>query len=137
MSDLVSRIDSRIRQIQALLGEQVKPNGVTGGKKTAAGFGRELISSIAGIPHGSLPQIGGLSIDGLNGLSGTLEPFKPGTVKPIDAGLKHDPLSAILDAETGQKSGRSSEIGLLKSALEAYKNGPVPIKKEPELGPPR
>lgn len=130
MSDLVSRIDSRIHQIQALLGETEKPNGPVEGRKKSAAFDQELLTQIAGLPHSSLPPLGGLGINGL-------EPFKPGIIKPLDPaalGLQNDPLAAILSAESGQKN--TPEIGVLSKALEAYGKGPA---REPKIepGPPR
>ena len=136
MSDLVARIDARIRQIQGLLGEPAVPNKDVGGKKIAYAFPAELDRALLDGHHGSLPPLGKLTGLGRPDVSGLLEPFRPEKLKPMAPGLQGsadpaDALSAFLNEGSDGGIGSSNETDLIKRAVEAYQSGRTTQKPPP------
>src|SRR5262245_38842253 len=114
MSDLVSRIDSRIREIQGLLGEQEVSKGKSSKNTGRVAFDMELGKEAERVALGSLPGIGDLKVLGLRDQQLPVSPFKPESLRSIGADAKAEALSSILDAESELGSNKPSGLsGLL------------------------
>ena len=119
MSDLVSRIESRIGQIENLLGVNEVPKGISKKSAVRTAFARELIGSIDKLGLGLLPALDGFNLTGEKGWDHSVGPYKPNALRRLTAEslTKSDPkldaLSAVLEAEAEQDSKRTNDIRAL------------------------
>jgi hypothetical protein len=121
MTDLVSRIESRIREIKDLLGERDVPKGTSGKNTSRVAF--DMGTDGEKLGFGSLPALGGLKVIGMGEPNVPIAPFKPDTLRPLGQDLpstgdpKQDGISALLNAEANIGADKTNDIrGLLPLA---------------------
>jgi hypothetical protein len=120
MTDRISRIVSRIRQIEGLLGTPDMPKEISGKNTGRTSFPIHFGPSGDNHGFGPLPAVGDLGVFDNRHQKPAVAPYRPESLRPISQGLSDgreseiDALSSILEAETNQGSiGINYSHGLL------------------------